>query len=64
MFFDRIFDINDKEERVYKRYLNGEWLGGSDEGQTLAIKSPIDGSLVGRIPAMSREEVDEAIAST
>lgn len=64
MFFDRIFDINDKKERVYKRYLNGEWIDGNDEGQTLAIKSPIDGSLVGRIPAMSREEVDEAIAST
>ena len=64
MFFDRIFDINDKKERVYKRYLNGEWIDGNDEGQTLAIKSPIDGSLVGRIPAMSREEGDEAIAST
>ena len=64
MFFDRIFDINDKKERVYKRYLNGEWIDGNEEGQTLAIKSPIDGSLVGRIPAMSREEVDEAIAST
>ncbi|MDF2594135.1 MAG: glyceraldehyde-3-phosphate dehydrogenase [Clostridia bacterium] len=45
---------------VYKNYVNGEWKV-SESGNMIDIFSPIDGSKVGAVPAMSKEEVDEAI---
>ncbi|MDF2878547.1 MAG: aldehyde dehydrogenase [Clostridia bacterium] len=45
---------------VYKNYVNGEWKV-SESGNMIDIFSPIDGSKVGSVPAMSKEEVDEAI---
>ncbi|MDF2613024.1 MAG: aldehyde dehydrogenase [Clostridia bacterium] len=47
-------------EGVYKNYINGEWKL-SNTGNLIDIFSPIDGSKVGSIPAMSKEEVDEVI---
>lgn len=63
MFFEKIFDINAKDERYYKRYLNGEWIAPETD-RVIPIYSPIDNTLVGKIPAMTREEVDQAIAGT
>jgi len=45
---------------IYKNYINGEWKLSST-GNLIDIFSPIDGSRVGSIPAMSKEEVDEVI---
>ena len=49
-------------EGIYKNYVNGEWRL-SNTGKLIDIFSPIDGSKVGSIPAMSKEEVDEVILS-
>lgn len=50
-------------ETVYGNLLNGEWVE-SASGHLLEIRSPVDGSLVGKIQAMTKEEVTEAIQDT
>ncbi|HHX61287.1 MAG TPA: NADP-dependent glyceraldehyde-3-phosphate dehydrogenase [Epulopiscium sp.] len=45
---------------VYKNLYNGEWVESST-GNLISIYSPIDNSLVGKVQAMSEEEVDKAI---
>ncbi len=51
------------EKKEYKNLIGGEWRA-SKTGKFLEIKSPVDGSLVGRIPAVSKDEVDDIIASS
>lgn len=48
------------ENRCYRNLLGGEWVS-SASGETIAINSPVDGSLVGYVPAMTRDEVDAAV---
>ncbi|SHE45686.1 NADP-dependent glyceraldehyde-3-phosphate dehydrogenase [Clostridium fallax] len=48
------------DEKCYKNLINGKWVGCTS-GKTIEIKSPVDGSLVGSIPSMTKEEVDETI---
>ena len=48
------------ENNIYRNLVNGEWLE-STSGNLIDINSPIDNSLVGRVPAMTKEEVDIAI---
>ncbi len=47
-------------DNVFKNLINGEWVN-SKENNYIDIYSPIDNSLVGKVPAMSKEEVDLAI---
>ena len=54
---------NMHENKVYKNMLGGQWVS-SASGKTIEIKSPIDGSSVGFIQAMTPEEVDRAVANT
>lgn len=49
-----------KVNKRYKNLINGEWKE-SESGNFIEIKSPIDDSLLGEVPAMTRAEVDEAI---
>ena len=56
--FDKIH-----ENKVYRNMLGGEWVK-SDSGQTIEIKSPVDGSLVGFVQAMTQHEVDLSMANT
>ena len=58
-----MFEQMEKGQKVYGNLLNGEWVA-SASGETIGIYSPIDGSLLGNIQAMTREEVDKAVAST
>lgn len=51
------------ENDVYRNLLHGRWVE-SETGRTIEIKSPVDGSLVGFVQAMSPDEVDHAIADT
>ena len=37
-----------------KKLLNGQWIE-SESGKYIDINSPLDGSLLGRVPAMSKE---------
>ena len=50
-------------ECIYGNLLNGEWVE-SESGKQLEIRSPVDGSLIGKIQAMTKKEVDEAILDT
>ena len=50
-------------ECIYGNLLNGEWVE-SESGKQLEIRSPVDGSLIGKIQAMTKKEVDEAIQDT
>ncbi|AWK52584.1 NADP-dependent glyceraldehyde-3-phosphate dehydrogenase [Clostridium beijerinckii] len=54
--FDNIMD----ENNTFKNLVNGEWVN-STCGNFVEIKSPLDNSLLGRVPAMEREEVDIAV---
>lgn len=46
--------------KIYRNLVNGEWVE-SKSGKFIDINSPIDNSLVGRVPAMTKEEVDTAV---
>jgi glyceraldehyde-3-phosphate dehydrogenase (NADP+) len=49
--------VVDAENRL--RFLrDGQWVD-YDEGRTIAIISPVDGSLVGHAPALSQADIDE-----
>ncbi len=48
------------EKLVYGNLINGQWRE-SVSGKVIAITSPVDGSLVGKIQALSKDEVDEVI---
>ncbi|WP_294153709.1 NADP-dependent glyceraldehyde-3-phosphate dehydrogenase [uncultured Clostridium sp.] len=50
------------ENNTYRNLVNGEWME-STSGRFIDIKSPIDDSLLGRVPAMTKEEVDFVIGS-
>lgn len=51
--------IKDSKNR-YKNLVDGEWVA-SKEDTYIDIYSPLDESLIGSIPAMTREEVDLAV---
>lgn len=48
---------------IYGNLLNGEWVE-SESGKQIEIHSPVDGSLIGKIQAMTQREVDEAVRDT
>ncbi|EJP6471617.1 NADP-dependent glyceraldehyde-3-phosphate dehydrogenase [Clostridium botulinum] len=50
------------EDNLYKNFIKGQWII-SKTNKFIEISSPIDGSLVGKIPSMDKEEVDLAIKS-
>ncbi|MDF2821159.1 MAG: gapN [Clostridiales bacterium] len=49
------------EKLIYKNLVNGEWVE-SASGNLITINSPADGSLIGKIQANTKEEVDNVIA--
>ncbi|OOM80719.1 NADP-dependent glyceraldehyde-3-phosphate dehydrogenase [Clostridium sp. BL-8] len=48
------------ENNNFKNLINGEWVGSKDN-KSIEIYSPLDNSLLGSVPAMSKEEVDNVI---
>lgn len=48
------------ENKNYRNLIDGKWQS-TNTNNLIEIKSPVDGSLVGRIQSMSKEEVDFAI---
>ncbi|GAB6168936.1 NADP-dependent glyceraldehyde-3-phosphate dehydrogenase [Clostridium carnis] len=50
------------KERTFRNFINGQWVSSVSE-KFLEIFSPIDSTLVGKVPAMTKEEVDFAIKS-
>lgn len=47
-----------KEGNEYRFFSGGEWIK-TKSGRTLNITSPIDGSLIGKVQAVTKEEIDE-----
>jgi glyceraldehyde-3-phosphate dehydrogenase (NADP+) len=56
-----IFDGFRSDEGEYRYLRDGEWHRAAS-GRTIAITSPTDGAPVGRVQALSREEIDELFA--
>ena len=48
------------EERKFRNLINGQWRNSKSE-KFIEIRSPINEEVVGRVPAMTKEEVDEVI---
>ncbi len=49
--------------KEYKNLVNGEWVASKTDS-SIALSSPIDGSALGSVPSMTREEVDAAIKAS
>jgi len=52
-----MFNCITDENNIFKNLINGEWVS-SKNGNYIEISCPIDESLVGKVPAMTKEEVD------
>lgn len=48
------------QERKFRNLINGKWKE-SKSGEFIEITSPVNGEVVGRVPAMNQKEVDEVI---
>lgn len=48
------------EERKFRNLINGQWCNSKSK-EFIEIRSPINQEIVGKVPAMTREEVDEVI---
>lgn len=57
-----MFDIIKDNKNRYKNLVNGEWVS-SKEDAYIDIHSPLDESLIGSIPAMTKDEVNTAMLS-
>ncbi|WP_238918728.1 NADP-dependent glyceraldehyde-3-phosphate dehydrogenase [Clostridium sp. YIM B02555] len=57
-----MFNCIKSENNVFKNLINGQWVS-SKEDNLIEINSPIDNSIVGKIPAMTKEEVDFVIST-
>ena len=49
------------QDKNYKNLFNGDWVTSNN---TIDIFSPVDNSLVGKIPAMSKDEANIVIANS
>ncbi|MCD2346904.1 NADP-dependent glyceraldehyde-3-phosphate dehydrogenase [Clostridium guangxiense] len=49
---------NISKNGIYKNLFNGKWIEAKNKS-TIEISSPVDGKFVGKIQALSKEEVDE-----
>jgi len=54
------FFQNIRDDKVYKFFSGGVWQK-SKSGRTIKINSPVDGSLIGEVQAVTPEEIDEMI---
>ncbi|MCL1935469.1 MAG: NADP-dependent glyceraldehyde-3-phosphate dehydrogenase [Defluviitaleaceae bacterium] len=50
-------------DKVYKNLIHGEWVESENLENLIEIKSPLDGSLVGKVTAMSKKDIDNVIKS-
>jgi len=51
------------ENNTFKNLINGKWVN-SISGNFIEIKSPLDNSILGRVPAMTQEEVDNVVETS
>lgn len=55
-----MFSNISSNKKVFSNYIGGKWVE-NDESNLIEILSPIDGTLVGSVGAMTKEQVDLAI---
>lgn len=55
-----MFNYIKDENRGFKNLINGEWIDGISSN-LIDVNSPLDNSLLGRVPAMTKEDVDLVI---
>jgi glyceraldehyde-3-phosphate dehydrogenase (NADP+) len=58
-----MFSVTNDANKNFKNLVNGKWVF-SESNNFIDIKSPIDNSLVGRVPAMTKDEADFIIKSS
>ncbi|OOM77431.1 NADP-dependent glyceraldehyde-3-phosphate dehydrogenase [Clostridium puniceum] len=58
-----MFNCIQCEDNIFRNLIDGQWIISKNE-EFIEITSPIDGSLIGKIPAMAKEEVDFAFESS
>ena len=51
------------EKKEFKKLLNGQWIENKDVNY-IEIKSPINNTFLGKVPAMSKDEVEGAIKNS
>jgi glyceraldehyde-3-phosphate dehydrogenase [NAD(P)+] len=61
-FFDDLYFIDEHGTPVFKMFISGEWVA-SEGGRTYDVKNPIDGGLLAKVTAASKDEVFDAIDS-
>lgn len=52
-----------EENKEFRNLINGKWIGSST-GKFIEIKSPVDNEVLGRVAAMTKEEVDYVIETS
>lgn len=57
MRFEQVFNNIYENEKAFKNLLNGEWVKGESE-EYIKIFSPIDARVLGKVTALSTDEVD------
>jgi glyceraldehyde-3-phosphate dehydrogenase (NADP+) len=57
-----MFDIMKGDNGTVKNLVNGQWVSSIEE-KFIDIYSPLNNTIIGRIPAMTKEEVDIAITT-
>jgi glyceraldehyde-3-phosphate dehydrogenase (NADP+) len=57
-----VFSCIKGKERTFRNLINGEWINSSSD-KFIDIYSPVGNCLVGKVPAMTTDEVDLAIKS-
>ena len=52
--------LRDPSLLVERAYVNGQWIE-ADDGATIAVTNPADGSEIARVPALQAAETQRAI---
>ncbi|MEJ2040299.1 MAG: aldehyde dehydrogenase family protein, partial [Desulfosarcinaceae bacterium] len=55
-----MIEIKDKSLLCNQCYINGQWQDAGS-GEAIEVSNPADGSVIGRVPSLSREEVETAV---
>ncbi len=59
-FFDHIYELGADGVPVFRLYVDGEWKPASS-GETFIVDTPIDDSVIARVPKGSEADIDAAI---
>jgi len=58
-----MFNCIQCEDNIFRNLIDGQWVS-SKNGEFIEITSPIDDSIIGKVPAMTKEEVDFVFKSS